>query len=214
MCEICNDMGFILDTSGPTVVYSGRCECQIQVFNKEVWEYLYNRIPEMNRVNMGCKLNDKQLAILHNNNKKLWVHGSTRQGKTQVIFEKIKHILKTEKRFLTARYIPAYELGKMFSERFSNYEYQEAYNDLMSMSKNNLNILFLDDFDKIGTLTSNRINELYELVYNKLDGIEYIFITANLSIKDFCNNIGAGNISAPIYSRLKNFVTTEEIELK
>jgi len=207
-CPICNDAGGRLIEKDGHRYWSNRCECQPKRYHGQVWAYIYNRLPDRlksvpNNMDDSFKLSDEQLKVYEQLDKGAWIHGVTGLGKSTIVLEKVRQILRNEpEKFLKVRYITGEQLEKLINEQYDNYQYKEELENM-----NSLDMVIFDDIDKVGIMTEHKAYKIFNLMSNKIDCIKYVFITGNVAMLDFCKSLKLGSLIDPLYGRFMDKVT-------
>ena len=215
-CTVCGDSKVIVEETPTGRLFKGHCQCQIPVYNLRVWQFIHRNIPDMlssfisNDFNQKGELDNKQKELITQIGKRCWIHGKSGKGKSHLFLEKIRLGLKSEKlKFIRARYYH----GEMFEKLFID-QYSDKYSREELENIGNLDLIYIDDIDKIGDMTSHKSYKLLNIFNNQIEKIPMIYISSNLSVKAMCDKIKDPTVSDPLYTRLVGNITPIELELK
>ena len=215
-CDVCEDSRYLTEETPEGRIFKGHCKCQVPIFNEKVWKYIYDQIPAMIRKNLSPDFKDietafrpSQLLAAKKLGKKNWIYGKSGVGKTLMTFENLRRRLKNEKnKFIRARYYYGEDFDKLFIDQYGD---KGVRAELESMR--NLDLIIIDDIDKIGGMTEHKGYKLLNLFHTQIGDIPNIEITSNCSIKDFCSRIKDPTVSEPLNSRLIGHITPNEVEV-
>ena len=230
ICEKCGDEGYTIVNRDGTDFLT-YCDCGIKKYNAAILSKIIEKIPALVRKNLSFKQVDgifkytndfkprpDQESVCAALKNKCWISGETRKGKSHIVAERVISLARVAKKILRIEWMEAKDFDNLimmqYGENSDKYEYNK-----MKLRMAELDILILNDFDKIGKDVNKKFSvfkstEIKDFCDNVFPEIPVFIVTANSTMENFMNTFADQEVAKTIWSRFVSDLTPEEIIFK
>jgi hypothetical protein len=189
----------------------------IPLMNKYNLDKIIKKIPHNVQKNISgeFKFTNGQEEVYKKFDRKMWIHGQTRFGKSHLLARKLIEIMMNAKRAIKADWFEAKEIDMLFLQQYGErQDLRDYHNELERISK--LDVLIINDIDKLskdtkGKYSHHKSNQLWSLFDECIAPVKIIMVSANCSITKFCYTMSDDIIRDTLRSRLEVDIVPCEI---
>jgi len=189
-CNRCEDSGYIFDFETRTLL--GRCECEkerraekLATWRETALERLRGLVSE--RVDLAKT--QRRTYMTDIGTQSIWLHGRAGSGKTHCAAYYIEQAINTADAPFEWGWYPIRKLVDAWRSQYDDFVDMriEALTILRQLEREE--IIVIDDIDKIGTITSAREEEFFNLIDSIHGRKAQLIVTSQNDIDIFCDRM-------------------------
>jgi len=185
-CQTCEDTGFQIDEKINKLQY---CGCVINRDKAKLLKKLSECLPGNINLDTHEKREYQHSAkklLKPDADRGIWIHGATGTGKTHLLAMALRTRIEKLPYLVEFKWLKAKALLNLWLDQYGDNK-AKAKAEIESIF--DVNVIVLDDIDKIGNFTESRESEFFSMLDRLRDMKKIVYATSQFSIKEFCGKM-------------------------